>query len=211
MIKQKLYKGSLYDQQGYRGKRILIVGHQKHASNSDKIKYDNNPSNYDCDNDNCEMIQSLINGDWKQWLTEDPYSVKSLKQFGRMLSGNRYLELGSEESNLLWSSIAFCNYLQVPDLNLNERQGKDEEALYLHSEKVFIDYLEESHPERIIVWGVHAYPYVAKLADQIDGRRCRIRLNSGEFANVLRINHPCRIGKGGYKAAITLIDDFLSE
>ena len=208
MIKQKLYKGPFYDQSGYRGKRILVVGHEKHATGPDRIKYNNAPENYDCDNDNCEMIQSLIDGTWEKWLLEDPYSTKSLKQFGRMLSGNRFLEMGSEESNLLWSSIAFCNYLQVPDLNLKERQGKDEETLYRYSERIFQEYLEECDPDRIIVWGVHAYPYIAQFGINNDGTHCDIILASGKVAKVLRISHPSRV-RGGYNKVIPEITEFL--
>jgi len=208
MVKQELYKGPLYDQIGYRGKRILVVGHQKHATGPEKQEYESNPSyEYTYNQDNVELINSLIDGTWKEW--ENSTDRRSYLQFGRMLSGDRYLELDSEKSIVLWQSIAFCNYLQIPDFNLNARQGKDKEDLYLYSERIFQEYLEECKPDSIIVWGRYAYPYVAKFGENDDGKHCDIILGTGKISKVFRINHPCRVGRGGYQREIDEISEFL--
>ncbi len=209
MVKQELFKGPLYDQEGYRGKRILVVGHQKHATEEEKKEYECNPSyEYTYDQDNVELMDSIITGKWKGW--KNITDRRSYLQFGRMLSGKRNLELDSEEGINLWRSIAFCNYLQVPDFNLNARQGKDKEELYRYSERIFHEYLEECEPDRIIVWGRYAYPYIAMFGAHNDGTHCDVILASGKVAKVLRINHPCRVGRGGYQSVIDEITEFLN-
>lgn len=206
MVKQKLFVGANYNI-GVYGKKLLVVGHQKHATENDRIKYIINPiREYAEDNDNIEMMEAYCSGDCMKWPSRDR---KSWLQFGRMLSGDIAFQLGTKQCRDLLNSLAFCNYLQVPDFNLEARQGKDKEDLYIYSETIFNEYLDEVKPERIIVWGKHAYPYIAKLGKQIDDRHCIITMPSGLVIDVLRINHPCIIGKGGYKYVIQQIKDFM--
>ena len=208
MVRQELFVGSNYAN-GLFGKKVLVVGHQKHATKEEIEKYRNNSTlEYTYNKDNVEMLKQLCNGTCMKW---EPYDRKSWLQFGKMLSGNRAFMLGTKESSDLWESIAFCNYLQIPDFNLEARQGKDKESLYVYSKKVFNEYLEEIEPDRIIVWGKYAYPYVSELGEKIDDRHCIITLPSGKSAYAFKINHPSRIGRGGYELVIHQIDSFLKQ
>lgn len=206
MVKQKLFVGSNYEN-GVYGKKLMVVGHQKHATPEECERFKANPSlEYTYDNDNVEMLESLCSRGCMKWKASDR---KSWLQFGRMLSGDLSFMLGEKQSAELWNSIAFCNYLQIPDYNLAARQGKDKEELYVYSEIIFEEYLEEIEPDKIIVWGIHAYPYIAKLGRKIDDRHCKITMPSGHRIDVLRINHPCILGRGGYEQSIQNIKSFM--
>ena len=105
---------------------------------------------YNVSTDNTDMLKELISGECMEW---EPRDRKAWLQFGKMLSRNLNFNLGTEQSSKLFDSIAFCNYLQIPDIALDNRQGKDEECLYVYSENIFKEYLEEAKPDKIIVWG----------------------------------------------------------
>ena len=205
MVKQRLFVGANYIT-GVCGKKLLVVGHQKHATPKELEIFKKNPSlEYTCDNDNIEMLEELCSVDCMKWEASDR---KAWLQFGRMLSGDLSFTLGGKQSADLWNSIAFCNYLQIPDYHLEARQGKDKEELYIYSETIFKEYLDEIRPDKIIVWGKLAYPYIAKLGKQIDDCHCIITLPSGHAIDALRISHPCRV-RNGYKYAIQQINDFM--
>lgn len=205
MVKQELFIGDYYSD-GIFNKKVMVVGHQKHASEEERIQYKDNPRAYNVSTDNKKMLEALIDGSCMKW---KPLDRKSWLQFGKMLSGNINFNLGTEESSRLLNSIAFCNYLQIPDIALEKRQGKDEEELYIFSEIIFKEYLDEAKPDKIIVWGTHAYKYVKKLGKNIDDRHCTIELPSCDKIDVLRINHPCIVGTGGYEVTIKVIKDFI--
>jgi hypothetical protein len=206
MIKQKLYLGANYAT-GVYGKKLLVVGHQKHATPAECEKFRNNPElKYTNDNDNCEMLKELCTDECLKW---EPTDRKSWLQFGRMLSGDLGFELGSQQSKNLFNSIAFCNYLQVPDFNLEAKQGRDKEELYIYSRPIFKEYLEEAKPDKIIVWGTEVYPYIVEMGKKIDDQHCTIILSSGHIIDVLQINHPCRVARGGYEQSIQNIKDFI--
>ncbi len=206
MVKQELFKGDFYDE-GIHGKKLLVVGHQKHATEEERIHYKCNPRAYNISTDNIEMMKELVTGTCMNTWT--PRDRKSWLQFGKMLSGNNSFNLGTDESSKLLNSIAFCNYIQIPDIALEKRKGKDAEDLYIFSEKIFKEYLEEFKPDKIIVWGIHAYQYVKKLGNSIDERHCIINLPSYGKIDVLMINHPCIVGKGGYEAIMKELKSFI--
>ena len=154
-----------------------------------------------------DMMNEYISGECMKWKASDR---KSMLQFCKMLFGNLDFKLGTGQSADLLNSFAFCNYLQVPDFNLVGRQGKDEEKLYEDSKSIFNEYLEEIKPEKIIVWGNHAYHHIVKLGKRIDDRKCRITMQTGHIIDVLRINHPCVIGRGGYEQSVKQIKEFMT-
>lgn len=207
MVKQKLFIGDNY-YDGFNGKRLMVVGHQKHATIPEIQNYKHKPESYNYDEDNRDMMGALINGKWREW---EPHDRKSLLQFGKMLTSNYTFQLGTEESNKLWNSLAFCNYLQIPDFNSETRQGKDKEYFYLFAESVFKEYLNEAKPDKIIVWGKIVWPYIVKMGTPIDDGRCIIHLESSKPIDVLSIYHPSRLGIGGYPVIMKRIKDFLQE
>lgn len=193
MVKQELFIGNHY-YNGIYGKKVMVVGHQKHATDTERALYKDNPMAYNVSTDNTDMLKELINGECMKW---EPGDRKAWMQFGKMLSGNLNFNLGTEQSSKLFDSIAFCNYLQIPDIALDNRQGKDEECLYVYSENIFKEYLEEAKPDKIIVWG-EPYKYIKKIGTELDDRNCRIVSPLYGKIDVLKINHPCRVERGGY-------------
>ena len=205
MVRQKLFVGSNYAN-GLFGKKILVVGHQKHATAEEREKSKNDSTyQYTSTDENVEMLKELCNGTCMSW---KPNDRKSWLQFGKLLSGDLAFALGTKKSTDLWQSIAFCNYLQVPDFNLDARQGKDEEEYYHYSEGVFKEYLEECKPDKIIVWG-EPFKYISRLGNFINECQCQLNILTDKTIDVLKINHPCRIEKGGYDVEIKKIKDFL--
>lgn len=163
---------------------------------------------YNVSTDNTDMLKELINGSCMKW---EPGDRKDWLQFGKMLSGNLNFKLGTDESSKLLDSIAFCNYLQIPDIALDSRQGKDKESLYVYSENIFKEYMAEANPDKIIVWGTHAYKYVKKLGTNIDDRHCIIETPFCRKVDVLRINHPCIVAKGEYEVIMREIKSFIQK
>lgn len=216
MNKQELYKGCDYFKCGYLNCRILVVGHQKVANGEAERKlYQENPIKYLDDpnhlRDNIELMESLTNGEWKEWPKneEDRNPTRTYLQFARMLSGNHSLTLGSSDSDKIWKSIAFCNFLQVPNFR-RQIMGEEERRIYDYSKEIFEEYLYDAKPDHIIVWGVHAYNCVKSISsDTIDERHCLIKLNTGDVVQVIRINHPC-IVSDGYEKAHQRLKQFLN-
>lgn len=202
MIRQKLFIGQNY-LKGINNKKLLVVGHQKHATPDERIKFKGSDwRDYPNDNDNIEMLNELINGSCMKWGSKDR---KSWLQFGKMLSGDLGFSLNPQQSAELFNSIAFCNYLQVPDFALERRQGPDKNEIYEYSKSVFVEYLNDIKPDKIIVWGKFAFEYISKL-DTFDKNQCKI----GD-SDVLKINHPCIVETGGYDKMIRVIKDFLTK
>lgn len=153
------------------------------------------------------MLGQLINGKCMEW---EPRDRKAWLQFGKMLSGNLNFKLGTDESSKLLDSIAFCNYLQIPDIALDNRQGKDEDSLYVYSENIFKEYIAEAKPDKIIVWGT-PYNYIKKLGTELDDRYCIIESSLYGKIDVLKINHPSRVETGGYDEMIKRIKAFIQK
>ena len=207
-MKQKLYIGRKYNN-GYDNKKIMIVGHQQHASEEEILRYRNNPElEFEYENNFNDLMQELIDGRCMNWDTTDR---RSWLIFGRILTGDRTFSLGTEKSASLWESISFCNFLQIPDYNLVDRQGKDREEYYLQALTIFKEYLEEAKPNKVIVWGNYSFPYISSIGTPIDNDKCLITLASGEVVEVLKIPHPSRVPKGGYDSIIPFISKFINE
>lgn len=202
-MKQKLFIGENYCN-GINSKKIMVVGHQQHATQDEK----NCKSEFDDEENTCKLMKELITGVCMEW---EPSDRKSWLQFVRILTGNRSLMLGTQESANVLNSIAFCNFIQIPDFNLEERQGKDNEIYYQQGLKIFMENIEEAKPNKIIVWGNYSYPYISSLGKEIDKDRCLITLLSGEKVDVLRIPHPCRLPKGGYDYIIPVVSSFIND
>ena len=194
MVKQELFVGDFYDK-GIHGRKVLVVGHQCAADNRSEITKDSDWANkYSYTGDNKELMEAVLQGGYPQ---EDDHRDpnRAYKMFARLLSRNHQLELSSEESKILWKSLAFCNYLQVPSYNFNGKtvMGKDRPEYYELSLPFFQEYLNDIEPDVVIVWGSYTFPYICRLGERISDYHLVISLSSGKKVNVVRIRHPSRI------------------
>ena len=200
-MKQKIFKGELYEQ-GINGQHVLIVGHQIHASNDEVLKY-LHMTNWDqqfikdFSNQNNAQMKEVINGficdNGEKWRSSDR---RSHLKFARTLLG-RDFNPNNSSWGIFWNSLAFCNYLQVPDIDLKNRSGKDKEFRYKEAQIAFREYLYELRPQPdiIIVWGVNVYPHIESMASTIiDSRHCILSLTKLNPINIVCINHPCQAG-----------------
>ena len=212
MVTQKLYIGEYYQDENKRhtclfGKKLMVVGHQKHATPEERSKY-NSIDDFNYPLEDVKSIEALTDGTWESW---DPSDRKSYLQFGRMLTGDTRLSMDGMVD--LWKSIAFCNYLQVPDINLADRQGRDEDYLYEMAKPIFLDKLLEAQPEKVIVWGVDtpSFKYIKNaLGVSTLEHEFQVTFNNRKI-DFLNIPHPCRLPQGGYDVVIAKIKEFLEK
>lgn len=201
--KKKIYKGLQY-QRGINSKHVLIVGHQIHATAEELAKYIN-ISDWDTQfiHDYCEQNNDLMgdvvrgfkNIEGKAW--DDNRKKNSHLKFARTILGNNQISGNELIFKFLWERVAFCNFLQVPDIDLGANLGKDKTYRYEMAKKAFKEYMYElvPQPDKIIVWGKNAYPYIASMAENIiDDRYCILKLDSLNPIEVIRINHPSLAG-----------------
>lgn len=211
MATQKLYIGEFYNTGPKHpclfGKKLLVVGHQKHATTEERRKYAS-IDDFTYEYEDVEAIMALLNGQWRQW---DPRARKSYLQFGRMMIGDKSLTIDVMVD--FWKSIAFCNYLQVPDFNLPNRQGNDAYFLYEHSKHIFKNKLLEAQPDKVLVWGIDNPIFdciKSVLGVETDGKEFQYSLY-GQKIDFLNIEHPCRLPKGGYDGIMQTIKEFIKK
>lgn len=136
-VKFMPWKGENYQNGGFNGKKILVIGESFYCSEEQAVATltDKTVKNYltirygeYCEN----------NGGW----------TNTYLKFERSLVGE---ETTPEDSQKIWNSIAFYNYLQVP------MSGARESGLpidYKNAETAFLEVLNDLQPDLIIVWGV---------------------------------------------------------
>lgn len=194
MVKQELFIGEHY-YTGFKGKKLFVVGHQCAADTKNDVTNDPDWANkYSYTQDNIELMDAVLEGGYpKKDGQRDPNMT--YKKFIRLLSRARQLELTANESKIIWNSLAFCNYLQVPSYNFNAGivQGKDRPEYYEQALPIFQEYLYDIEPDVVIVWGNYTYPYITRLGSKINDHHLVITLPSGWKIDVVKIRHPSRI------------------
>ncbi len=205
MQKLELYVGSMSREEGINGKRVLVVGHQPHVNDTEIAEYKDD-SDWESKfiekniNQNKELIQEVTLGfkgtNGSPWRGRDHISYL---KFSRLMTGDYGLQKEDDRFKAFWERIAFCNFLQVPDLNLPGRSGKDKDEYYQKGKAALKEYIKEFEPDVIIVWGKHAYPHVITVYDEhrvINGHHCILNRPDMKEKNidVIQIVHPCVTG-----------------
>ncbi len=217
-MKQKIYRGTQYDK-GINGQHLLIVGHQIHATADELEKY-TNMLDWDihfihdfCDQNNDlmgDVARGFKNTEGKEW--DDNRKKNTHLKFARTILGDDYLSSDATSFKLFWKRIAFCNFLQVPDVDLGGgKVGKDKTYRYDAAKLTFKEYLYELQPQPniIIVWGMNCYPYVVSMAKEIiDDRRCVLEFDKLEPIEVVGINHPSQASYARNRKLLALANLF---
>ena len=136
-VKFMPWKGENYQKGGFNGKKILVIGESFYCSEEEAVATltDKTVNDY----------LAIRNGEFRE--NNGGWTNTYLK-FERSLVGE---ETTPEDSQKIWNSIAFYNYLQVP------MSGARESGLpidYKNAETAFFEVLNDLQPDLIIVWGV---------------------------------------------------------
>ncbi|MBR4645869.1 MAG: hypothetical protein IKO75_01970 [Bacteroidales bacterium] len=136
-IRFKPWVGNKYETSGFLGKKILAIGESFYCSEeqavatlTDKVVTD---------------YLAIRNGEFRE--NNGKWTNTYLK-FERSLKGK---ETSPEDSQDIWNSISFYNYLQVPMSGARESGATID---YKNAEDAFLEVINELQPDLIIVWGV---------------------------------------------------------
>ncbi len=131
------WKGENYLTSGYNGKRILVIGESFYCSEEEAV---------------ATLTEKIVtdylairNGEFRE--NKGEWTNTYLK-FERSLEGK---ETYPEDSQRIWNSIAFYNYLQVPMSGARESCSAID---YKNAENAFFEVINDLQPDLIIVWGV---------------------------------------------------------
>lgn len=129
--------GKNYKTSGYNGKKILVIGESFYCSEEEAVA----------------TLTTIIVEDYLairkgEYRKNNGGWTDTYLKFERSLKGK---VTTPEESQTIWDSIAFYNYLQVPMSGARESGSPID---YKNAEKAFFEVLNELQPDLIIVWGV---------------------------------------------------------
>ena len=131
------WEGENYQKGGFNGKKILVIGESFYCPEEEAVS---------------SLTDKVINdylairkGEYRK--SNGRWTNTYLK-FERSLVGE---ETTPEDSQKIWNSIAFYNYLQVPMFGAGESGSPVD---YKNAEKAFFGVLNKLQPDLIIVWGV---------------------------------------------------------
>ena len=129
--------GKNYKTSGYNGKKILVIGESFYCSEEEAVA----------------TLTTIIVEDYLairkgEYRKNNGGWTNTYLKFERSLKGK---VTTPEESQTIWDSIAFYNYLQVPMSGARESGSPID---YKNAEKAFFEVLNDLQPDLIIVWGV---------------------------------------------------------
>lgn len=191
-----LYKGENFED-GYKGCRIFVLGHQAPTNGNEKEIFENNRAKFveDYKNNNIELVKKdILDEEYKDWKREDRRRTNTWRKFINIILYPNKPSLDSAEAKDLLRRIAFANYLTKPCFN-NNRMGTDEIEFYTNDLEAFKQYINEAFanndkPNIVIAWGVNAYPHIQNYANNGDGTHCVLKNEKGATVNVIKITHP---------------------
>lgn len=132
--------GKNYQTNGFNGKKILVIGESFYCSEEDGKKYATTLTE--------KVVTDYLairNGEFRE---NDGGWTNTYLKFERSLVGK---ETTPDNSQEIWNSIAFYNYLQIPMSGARESGSILD---YKNAEKAFFEVINELQPDLIIVWGV---------------------------------------------------------
>jgi hypothetical protein len=183
------WEGENYQKGGFNGKKILVIGESFYCSEEEAVAT--------LTTNIVEDYLAIRKGEYRK--NNGGWTNTYLK-FERSLKGK---ETNPEESRIIWNSIAFYNYLQVPMSGARESGSPID---YKNAEKAFFEVLNKLQPDLIIVWGVRLFQKLPGIKegwigcdllefDWDNGQNKKInngyyQLKNGKKSRVVAIYHP---------------------
>ena len=181
----KPWVGKDYSTGGIFKKKILVVGEGHVCGGCDYcgLKYAK-----ECEDLNTtQVVVDYLNQCSGKW-------TSIYRKFERSLVNK---ETTPEESNEIWQSIAFFNFLQVA-MTEARKSGSNED--YKEGQTAFLEVIEDLKPDLIIVWGVGRLYNWLPEEGWIDGDKIEIdgykvkngyyQLNNGKKSRLIAVYHP---------------------
>ena len=154
----KPWEGKYYSTGGIFHKKILVVGESHYCGNEDcdgKCGFLVS-SDEDCYEFTNNTVKKYLSGYKDTW-------TPTYRKFERSLYVNEEGTTTLEDSNKIWQSIAFFNFLQVA-MTEARKSGTPED--YMEGQKAFLEVVDKLQPDLIIVWGVgKLYEYLPGIKD----------------------------------------------
>ena len=183
----KPWIGKDYENGGIFGKKILVLGEAHLCGGCDDCgKVDNAEECADFTSKDC--VKLLLDGHTASW-------TGTFRKFERSLVNH---ETTLEESQRIWNSVAFYNYVQKA---MDNSRKAPEWVDFRNSEDAFFEVLDKLMPDLIIVWGVTRMYDLMPGGDRwregdelvIDNYKVHngyYRLSDEKEARVLWVYHP---------------------
>ena len=193
-----LYVGELFEE-GYKGCRILVIGHQAPATDGEEDKFKNDRAQFEKDykNNNIELVKDdILKEKYKTWKKEERRRTNTWQKFINIIYYPNKPALDSYDAKNLLKRIAFANYLTKPCFN-ESRMGIDNYAFYTNDQRAFKYYIDEAFknndkPNIIIVWG-KPYQHIQKLSEEIineQEKHCVLHNTNNAIIHVIGMYHP---------------------
>lgn len=175
--------GKEYNNGGIFKKRILVLGESFYCSDEEV-----------CEELTTKTVKNYLDIRNGEDLPNKGNWTNTYLKFERSLVNKQTDKYDSEQ---IWNSIAFFNYLQV-NLYESREAGKDED--YIQAQKAFIEVINQLKPELIIVWGTtrmydslpstnweDGEKYVVEGYPVLNGRYI---LSDGNIVKIIFVYHP---------------------
>ncbi len=175
----KPFVGKSYEK-GLFGKRVMILGESHYGEDGEGFT--------------CDMTQAVLkiyleyrlnkNGKHQRWMN-------TFLKFERSLVDRK---TEGKESEKIWNSLIFYNYLQEP-MSGPRKVGTKEQ--YKNAENAFFEVVEDKQPEYIIVWGKRLYNSMPMdgwkhcSIIEVDGKKTAQGIyTTCNNVKVMAVNHP---------------------
>jgi len=192
-----LYVGESFEE-GYKGCRIMVIGHQAPSTPGEKGLFYNNRAKFEegYKTNNIQLVEEILKDKYKDWPKEESRRTNTWQKFINTIYYPNKPALDSDDAKYLLKRIAFANYLTKPCFNTN-RMGKDEDVFYTNDKKAFNYYINEAFknndkPNIVIVWS-EPYKYIQMDAKEIiknQEKHCVLCNDNNAIIHVLGTIHP---------------------
>ena len=181
------FVGKDYANGGIVGKRIMILG-ESHYCDEGCADCGDCRLHREC----MDFTQHVL-GDYLDEGTERQNWMRTFLKFERSLVGH---ETDSKESEKVWNSVLFFNYLQVA-MGGPREAGTTEQ--YRQAARAFFEVLDKFQPEYVILWGQRLWDNTPSERWQegtdiiVDGKRVAVGfylLSNGRKVKTMAVNHP---------------------
>ena len=183
--------GKNYQTGGIFDKKILVLGESHYCGNKKCMKNCGILKSPEggCEDFTQNMIINYLNGYTDTW-------TPSFRKFERSLVNK---ETTIEESQNIWNSVAFYNFLQIAMERAREGGCAED---YEVAGTIFLEVINELQPDVIIVWGTSRLYYnMPGVKDGwIEGEELKIdgwkvpngyyKLQNGKKSRVIAVYHP---------------------